>query len=31
MDGLGKNNIQKLQDKTMEQEDEVIIEAHLMG
>jgi hypothetical protein len=31
MGGLGINNIWKLQDKTMEQEDEVIIEAHLRG
>jgi hypothetical protein len=31
MGGLDKNNIQKLQDKTVEQEDKVIIEARLRG
>jgi hypothetical protein len=31
MGGLDKNNIRKLQDKIMEQEDKVIIEAHLRG
>jgi hypothetical protein len=31
MSGLDKNNIRTLRDKTMVQEDKVIIEAHLGG
>jgi hypothetical protein len=31
MGGLDKNNIRKLQDKTMEQEDKTIIKAPLRG
>ena len=31
MSGLDKNNIRTLQDKTMVQEDKVIIETHLGG